>query len=85
MAQGYEYPPDGVPTTPTPRDDGFIGVPNPDGSEAGPLYLSPEANEWVERNVYDSGYIIDWGSREILDPNTGEVKGTVPTRFPRMM
>lgn len=66
-------------------DTGFSGPQNPDGSDIGPLYLSPEAEQWVNDNVVDQGYMIDWGTREIFDPETGEVKGTVPTSIPRMI
>lgn len=80
-----EYPPDAVPAPPLPRDSSFEIVPNPDGSEIGPMYQSPEGKQWLEENVYDQGWIVDWGSRDILDPNTGEIKGTVPTSVPRMI
>lgn len=85
--RGYQYPVDGAPST----GDGFAGDPgftapeNPDGAEAGPLRLTPEAETWIDQNVLDQGYLIDWGTREIFDPETGEVKGTVPTSFPRMI
>lgn len=83
----YQYPVDdgGSPPPPTFQDPGFSGPRNPDGSDIGPLYLSPEADRWVQENVIDQGWMIDWGNREIFDPNTGEVKGTVPTSVPRMI
>ena len=76
--------PDSIPERPLPRDPDYIQVPNPDGSEAGPLYLTPEAEQWLNENVWDRGLVVDWGTREIFDPNTGEVKGIVPRTFPRM-
>lgn len=80
-----QYPADGVPVTPIPRDPGYINVPNPDGSDIGPLNMSPEGEKWVNENVIQPGYVIDWGTREIIDPYTGEVKGTVPASVPRMI
>lgn len=72
-----------------PGDTGFQRDPNvpqnPDGSEIGPLYLSPAAEAWIEENVTRHGWYIDWGNREIFDADTGEVKGTVPTELPRML
>ena len=82
-----QYPTDNVPVTPVPQDSGFT-IPangNPDGSDAGPLYASPEAERWLQENVADKGLVIDWGTREIFDPETGEVKGIVPKFFDRMM
>ena len=81
----YEYPVDGVAPRPEPRDPGFELPTNPDGSDIGPLHLSPDAERWVQQNVTDFGYVIDWGTREIIDPETGEVKGTVPTSVPRLV
>lgn len=81
----YQLPYDNVPDDPLPIDAGFEHPVNPDGSEAGPLYLSPDAQRWVDQNVTDHGYVIDWGTREIIDPNTGEVKGTIPATFDRMV
>lgn len=81
----YQYPVDDVPDEPLPQDPGFSRDVNPDGSDIGPLYLSPDAERWVQQNITDFGYVIDWGTREIIDPNTGEVKGTVPTSVPRMI
>jgi hypothetical protein len=76
-------------TPPPPEfsgDSGFSQGPrNPDGSEIGPLYVSPEGKQWIQENVYDQGLYIDWGTREIFDADTGEVKGTVPTSVPRMI
>lgn len=80
-----QYPYDDVPVTPVPTDPGIRVVPNPDGSEVGPLYVSPEADRWIKANVYDRGLVVDWGSMEIFDPETGEVKGTVPKSFPKMI
>lgn len=71
---------------PLPQDPGFSKPATlPGEEEAGPLYLSPEAERWVEQNITAPGYVIDWGTREIIDPETGEVKGTVPTTFDRMI
>lgn len=82
---GYQYPTDGIPQRPMPQDSGFESGPrNPDGSDIGPLYLSPDAERWIQQNVTDFGYIIDWGTREIVDTDTGEVKGIIPTSVPRM-
>jgi hypothetical protein len=80
-------PYDNVPVTPSPEDSGFghPAVSNPDGSDAGPLYLSPEAEQWVDENIIGPGYVVDWGNRDIIDPNDGSVKGKVPKSFPRMM
>lgn len=76
---------DAVPDQPLPQDPGFTAEPIRAGEEqAGPLQLSPEAERWIAQNVTDHGYAIDWGTREIFDPNTGEVKGTVPTTFDRI-
>lgn len=75
---------DEVPDRPLPRDPGFIKVPNSDGSEIGPLYLSPDAERWIKENVNDPGYVVDWGTREIIDPEDGSVKGSVPTTVPRL-
>jgi hypothetical protein len=82
-----EYPPDHVPPIQPANDPGFIQgeLRNPDGADAGPLYATPEADRWLQENVTDQGLMIDWGTREIFDPNTGEVKGIVPRTFPRMM
>lgn len=81
----YQFPVDGAELPPFAGDRGFELPTNPDGSDIGPLYLSPEAEQWVESNVTAPGYVIDWGTREIIDPETGEVKGTVPTSIPRMV
>lgn len=82
----YQYPAnDGGPEpAPFTGDPGFNLQGNPDGSDIGPLYMSPEAERWVQENVIDHGYAIDWVTREILDRN-GEVKGTVPTEIPRIV
>jgi hypothetical protein len=80
-----EYPPDGVPTTRMPTDERFEVLPNPDGSEIGPLQVSVEGQQWIEENVYRPGFVIDWGTREIIDPDTGEVRGTVPRSVPKMV
>lgn len=73
------------PEQPLPQDPGFeMPAVEPGEEEAGPLKLTPEAETWIKMNVLDRGYVIDWGTREIVDPHTGEVKGTVPTSFPRM-
>jgi hypothetical protein len=74
----------GEPSPPPPQDPGFYS-PNPELGEAGPLYLSPEAEVWVGQNVTPHGYVIDWGNRTIIDPETGEIKGTVPTQFPKVV
>jgi hypothetical protein len=81
-----EYPPDHVPPIQPSTDREFImpANSNPDGSDAGPLYATPEAERWLQENVADRGLVIDWGTREIFDPETGEVHGTVPRSFPRM-
>lgn len=77
--------PEAIPDQPLPQDPGFTAEPPRPGEEqAGPLQLSPEAEQWINRNVIDQGYAIDWGTREIFDPKTGEVKGVVPTTFDRM-
>jgi hypothetical protein len=80
------YPPDSVPPIQPSRDRGFTQqeIRNPDGADAGPLYVSPEADKWLQEHVTDQGLMIDWGTYEIFDPVTGEVKGTVPRFFPRM-
>lgn len=72
------------PNAGAPYDPGFSAPVNPNGEEAGPLYLSPDAQRWVDQNVTDRGYMIDWGTREVFDPETGEVKGTIPPSFDRM-
>ena len=56
-------------------------VPEETSEEANGLYLSPAAEQWIATNVQRPGWVIDWGTREILDPNTGEVKGRVPVTF----
>lgn len=84
---GPDYPPDGVPPIGPADDEGF-SLPsngNPDGSDIGPLYATPEGDQWLQQNVTDQGLVIDWGNREIFDPKTGEVKGTVPKFVPRMI
>lgn len=83
----YEYPVDRIAPPPFTGDRGFEGTQNrnPDGSEIGPLYVSPEGKQWIQENVFDQGLYIDWGTREIYDAETGEVKGTVPTSVPRMI
>lgn len=58
---------------------------NPDGSEIGPLVMTPEGEQWCQENVIDKGYNIDWATREIFDPETGERHGTVPTSLPRVL
>ena len=86
VGAAYNYPVDDIPDEPLPQDPGFsMPVLPPGEEEAGPLHLSPDAERWVERNVTDPGYVIDWGTREVIDPNTGEVKGTVPATFDRMI
>lgn len=82
-----EYPPDGIPSSPAPTDPGFNDASrrNPDGADIGPLYATPEGDQWLQENVTDHGFIIDWGNREIFDPHTGEIKGTVPKFVPRMI
>lgn len=81
-----DYPPDSVPPIAPARDPGFTqpALRNPDGADAGPLYASPEAEQWLKENVQDQGLVIDWGTREIFDPVTGEIKGVVPKFFPKM-
>lgn len=84
--RAYQIPSSDVPSGPEFAGDPYYNAPhNPDGSDIGPLYLSPEAEQWVSQNVTDYGYVIDWGTREVIDPNTGEVKGSVPTSVPRMI
>lgn len=70
-----------------PTDSGFSKPADirPGEEEAGPMYVSPEADQWIGQNVRDKGYVIDWGTREIIDPETGESHGTVPKNFPRMI
>jgi hypothetical protein len=87
VGPAYQIPADGVPVEQPLPDPGYADdmVRNPDGSDAGPLYLSPDAERWINQNVIDRGYRIDWGTREIYDPETGEVKGTVPAVFDRMI
>jgi hypothetical protein len=81
----YQYP-DSVPEPEFAGDRGFEAPPqNPGGGEVGPIHFSPEARDWIKQNVIDQDYVIDWGTREIIDPETGEVKGTVPTEVPRMV
>lgn len=80
----YSIPQEIVPVRPEPQDPGFSGPQNPDGSNIGPLYLSPEAERWIDQNVIDQGYVIDWGTREIINPETGEVKGAIPPTIDRM-
>jgi hypothetical protein len=81
----YQYP-DSVPDPEFAGDDRFYApTVKPGEEEAGPLRVSPEASEWIDRNVLDHGYVIDWGTREIIDPETGESKGTIPTSFPRVV
>lgn len=81
----YQPPVDYIPPPEFEGDTGFSVPQNPDGSELGPLYVSPEGKVWIQENVYDRGLFIDWGTREIYDAETGEVKGTVPTSVPRMI
>jgi hypothetical protein len=78
--------PDSVLDRPVPLDPGF-GAPatRPGEEEAGPLYTTPEADRWIATNVTDRGYVIDWGTREIIDPATGESHGTIPQKFDRMI
>lgn len=68
-----------------PLDDPSLAPPSQEElasqGEANGFYLSPAAEVWIRSHVQDLGYVIDWGTREIIDPNTGEVKGTVPTSF----
>lgn len=86
----YQYPADdggGPSQFPIFEDRGFEAPQNrnPDGAEIGPLYVSPEGKRWIQENVFDQGLTIDWGTREIYDGETGEVKGTVPMSVPRMI
>jgi hypothetical protein len=78
--------PDSVPDRPDLPDPGF-SLPDirPGEEEAGPMYVSPEADRWIGENVRDRGYVIDWGTRRIIDPATGESHGTIPTKFDRMI
>ena len=82
----YSYPPSDTPLPPEfTGDPGFSqGTPNPDGSEIGPLHVSPEGERWIQENVIDKGYYIDWGSRMVFDAETGEDIMPVPTSLPRM-
>lgn len=83
-----DYPYDGnPPPIQEPHDPGFRqpALRNPDGSDIGPLYATPEGDRWLQENVTDRGYVIDWGTREYFDPETGEVKGIVPTSVPRII
>lgn len=59
---------------------------NPDGADAGPMYVSPHADQWLEENVYGRGYLVDWGNREVYDAKTGENVGyQVPRTFGPMI
>ena len=81
----YEYSDiDAVPAPEFAGDEGFERPMNPDGSDLGPMYLSPDARRWVKTEVIDRGYVIDWGTREIYDPETDRVIGPVPSDVPRM-
>jgi hypothetical protein len=56
--------------------------PNGDGSDAGPMYASPAARAWMQEYVYDQGYLVDWGNRQVYDAETGEDVGfQVPRKF----
>jgi len=55
-------------------DPRFLGEVNrnPDGEDAGPLYMSPMALDWYQANVWDRGFAIDWGTGTAFNPDTGE-------------
>jgi len=57
---------------------------NPDGADAGPLYATPEAAQWLKENVIDRGYFIDWGTYEAFNPDTGD-RFKLPTEYPAML
>ena len=81
----YDSPPRGTGQEGPEIDPRFIGEVNrnPNGAEAGPLYLSPEAQIWM-REIIDAGFSVDWGTNTIFNPDTGE-EYPVPTSFPKMM
>jgi hypothetical protein len=82
----YQYPADSAPTRPEPVDPGFYAPASatPD-EDISPLHVTPAGQEWIRRNVIDQDYVIDWGTREVIDPETGEVKGTVPSQVPKVI
>jgi hypothetical protein len=80
----YRPPVDRLPRSPDFAGDDYDAPVNPDGSEIGPLVMTPEGEQWCQENVIDKGRYINWGTREIFDPETGEIFGTVPKSLPRM-
>jgi|SRR5262245_5922730 len=78
---------DNIPPRPTGSwiDERFTDSRNPDpngdGSDAGPLYASPAARIWLQQNVYDNGWLVDWGNREVYDKNGQDVGLQVPRKF----
>ena len=57
---------------------------NPDGADAGPIYMTPEAERWYQENVIDKGWATDWGAGMIMDEQ-GEYVLEAPRYFPKMM
>lgn len=57
---------------------------NPDGADAGPLYMTPDAEQWYQENVIDKGWAVDWGSGTIIDEKGRDVMDA-PRVFPRKM
>lgn len=86
IAEQYPYDnlPQGTGQQGPEIDPRFIGEVNrnPNGEQAGPMYLSPEAKVWM-RNIVQAGFSVDWGTRTIFNPDTGE-EYPVPDSFPTM-
>lgn len=56
---------------------------NPDKADAGPLYMTPEAEQWYEENVIQRGWGTDWGAGMIMDEH-GNYLMPAPRYFPKM-
>jgi hypothetical protein len=52
-------------------------LPNPN------LGTDQDTADWIAANVYPNGWTVDGKTMEIIDPDTGEIKGRVPTLYPR--
>jgi len=93
MGMGPDYPAagpspyDNVPPVLTDVggiDPGYgmeVGNANPDGADAGPMYVSPAAELWLDQNVYDQGYYVNWGTRQVIDENGHPIGLEVPAKF----
>lgn len=43
---------------------------------------SQQRDTWIQQNVFSKGLTIDMKTNEIIDPDTGDVVGTIPDFYP---